>query len=137
MASRLLELADELRSEGMAVGTSELLDAFAALEQVTWTAPGPFREALGATLAKSQEDRRVLDLVLDRFLFRATERAAVEQGVTEAPTGADAALADEQADRRPAIRQADLRRAGLLKDVDDTRTLRVGQTAPGLSCTGR
>ena len=31
-APRLLEFADELRREGMHVGTSELLDAFAALE---------------------------------------------------------------------------------------------------------
>ncbi len=33
-APRLLEFADELRREGMHVGTSELLDAFAALEHV-------------------------------------------------------------------------------------------------------
>ena len=68
----------------MAVGTSELLDAFAALEQ----SPGPsrddFREALAATLAKSQEDRRVFELVFDRFFFRAAEaRGASAQGVTE------------------------------------------------------
>ena len=37
MAPRLLEFADELRSEGVAVGTSELLDAFNALDAVSWT----------------------------------------------------------------------------------------------------
>ena len=37
MAPRLLEFADELRNEGMAVGTSELLDAFQALDAVSWT----------------------------------------------------------------------------------------------------
>ena len=37
MAPRLLEFADELRREGMAVGTSELLDSFAALRAVSWT----------------------------------------------------------------------------------------------------
>ena len=42
-----------------------------------------FREALAATLAKSQEDRHVLDLVFDRFFFRAVEREAVERGLTE------------------------------------------------------
>ena len=80
---RLLEFADELRSEGMAVGTSELLDAFEALDAVSWTSQEDFREALAATLAKSQEDRRVLDVLFDRFFFRAVEREAVERGLTE------------------------------------------------------
>jgi uncharacterized protein len=83
MASRLLEFADELRREGMAVGTSELLDAVHALEAVSWTSREDFREALAATLAKSQEDRHVLDLVFDRFFFRAVEREAVERGLKE------------------------------------------------------
>ena len=83
MAPRLLEFADELRSEGVAVGTSELLDAFEALDAVCWTSQEDFREALAATLAKSQEDRRVLDVLFDRFFFRAVEREAVERGLTE------------------------------------------------------
>jgi len=87
MARRLLELADELRREGMAVGTSELLDAFAALAAVSWTDREGFREALSATLAKSQEDRRVLELVFERFFFRTAEREAVERGVTEQGSG--------------------------------------------------
>ena len=41
----------------MALGTSELLDAFAAIEQVPWTDQQDFKEALSATLAKSPEDR--------------------------------------------------------------------------------
>src|SRR5205085_10639223 len=81
--ARLLELADELREEGLAVGTSELLDAFEALKHVPWTVQEDFREALAATLAKSQEDRRVFELVFDRFFFRAVEREAVEKGLTE------------------------------------------------------
>ncbi len=87
MAPRLLEFADELRREGMAVGTSELLDAFAALEAVTWTGRGNFKEALSATLAKSQEDRRLLELVFDRFFFRAVEREAVERQIKEGAPG--------------------------------------------------
>ncbi len=35
--AELLAFAEELREEGMALGTSELLDAFAAIEQVPWT----------------------------------------------------------------------------------------------------
>jgi uncharacterized protein len=83
MAPRLLEFADELRKEGVAVGTSELLDAFQALDAVSWTSQEDFREALAATLAKSQEDRHVLDVLFDRFFFRAVEREAIEQGLRE------------------------------------------------------
>ncbi|MGI8944655.1 MAG: VWA domain-containing protein [Thermoleophilaceae bacterium] len=93
IAPRLLELADELRAEGLAVGTSELLDAFEALGVIGWTREQDFREALAATLAKSREDRRVLELVFDRFFFRAAEHAAAAAGeggerpAPEAPAG--------------------------------------------------
>src|SRR6185295_9475017 len=50
-------------------------------------------ESLAATLAKSQEDRRIFDLVFDRFFFRAAEMAAVREGVTEGG-GMDAAGAE-------------------------------------------
>ena len=83
IAARLLELGEELRAEGVAVGTSELLDAFAVLREIEWTAQADFREALAATLAKSQEDRRIFELVFDRFFFRAVELAAVREGVRE------------------------------------------------------
>src|SRR5919107_445818 len=82
-APRLLEFADELRAEGMHVGTSELLDAFAALRHVPWTSEEDFRSALAATLAKSQEDRRVFDILFDRYFFRAVEREAIERGLGE------------------------------------------------------
>jgi uncharacterized protein with von Willebrand factor type A (vWA) domain len=82
-AARLLEFADELRREGMAVGTSELLDSFEALSRLSWTEQEDFREALAATLAKSQEDRRVFELVFERFFFRAVEREAVQRGLRE------------------------------------------------------
>src|SRR5688500_17342266 len=83
MAPRLLEFADELRSEGVAVGTSELLDAFHALDAVSWSSQDDFKEALAATLAKSQEDRHVLDVLFDRFFFRAVEREAIDRGLAE------------------------------------------------------
>ena len=51
MAARLLELGEQLRAEGVAVGTSELLDAFEALEHVDWTKATEFRETLSATIA--------------------------------------------------------------------------------------
>src|ERR671923_2935220 len=89
MAPRLLEFADELRKEGVAVGTSELLDAFRALDAVAWTSREDFREALAATLAKSQDDRHVLDVLFDRFFFRAVEREAVERGLKEERFGGE------------------------------------------------
>ena len=82
--ARIVEFAEALRVEGVAVGTSELLDAFAALDEVTWTERAPFREALAATLAKSPDDRRVFDLVFERFFFRAVEHQAIARDVREA-----------------------------------------------------
>jgi uncharacterized protein with von Willebrand factor type A (vWA) domain len=79
----LLRFAEELRGEGVAIGTSELLDAFAALEQVPWTVRSDFKEALAATLAKSPDDRRVFELVFDRFFFRQAEAQAAAHDVTE------------------------------------------------------
>jgi uncharacterized protein with von Willebrand factor type A (vWA) domain len=87
MAERLLEFGDELRSEGVAVGTSALLDAFAALEHIPWTEQEDLRETLAATLAKSQEDRRVFELVFERFFFRAAEAEAVRQKIREGDSG--------------------------------------------------
>jgi uncharacterized protein len=85
---QVLAFAEDLREEGLAVGTSELLDAFGALNHIAWTEQLDFKEALAATLAKSPEDRRVFDLVFDRFFFRASEAEAARQGITEgqAPT---------------------------------------------------
>jgi uncharacterized protein len=94
MPARILELGEELRREGVAVGTSELLDAFAVLREIAWTEQEDFREALAATLAKSQEDRRVFELVFDRFFFRAVELAAVREGIREQ----DRAMLDELSD---------------------------------------
>jgi uncharacterized protein len=83
---KLLGFCEELRGEGVAVGTSEILDAFAALEHVSWTSQADFRETLAATIAKSQDDRRVFELLFDRYFFRTAEASAVEQGFTERAT---------------------------------------------------
>src|SRR5271166_1055369 len=87
LPARLLELGEELRSEGLAVGTSEILDAFEVLREISWTSQEDFREALAATLAKSQEDRRIFELVFERFFFRAVEIAAAREGVRENDAG--------------------------------------------------
>jgi uncharacterized protein len=79
----LLDFAEDLRSEGLAVGTSELLDAFEALQHIPWTDQTDFKETLAATLAKSPEDRRVYELVFDRFFFRAAEAEAARRDIAE------------------------------------------------------
>ena len=79
-AARLLRGAAQ---RGVAVGTSEILDAFAALEEVPWTSQDDFREALAATIAKSQEDRRLFELLFERWFFRAAEAEAIERGIGE------------------------------------------------------
>jgi uncharacterized protein with von Willebrand factor type A (vWA) domain len=89
MAAKLIGFCEELRGEGVAVGTSEILDAFAALEQVEWTSHDDFREALAATIAKSQDDRRVFELLFDRYFFRAAEAVAVQRGITERGEGGE------------------------------------------------
>ena len=73
LAAHLLQFGEELRGEGVAVGTSELLDAFEVLDEVPWTEVEDFREGLAATLAKSQEDRRIFELLFDRHFFRASD----------------------------------------------------------------
>ena len=52
LPARILELGEELRREGVAVGTSELLDAFAVLREVSWTEQEDFREALAKYLGR-------------------------------------------------------------------------------------
>jgi uncharacterized protein with von Willebrand factor type A (vWA) domain len=96
LPARILELADELRREGVAIGTSELLDAFEVLREISWTSQEDFREGLAATLAKSQEDRRVFELVFDRFFFRAVELAAAREGVHEQDRAELDELSDEE-----------------------------------------
>ncbi|MDQ6820636.1 MAG: CoxE, partial [Actinomycetota bacterium] len=83
MPGHLLAFAEELREEGMAVGTSELLDAFAALEQIAWIDQDDFRGALSATLAKSPDDARIFALVFERFFFRAAEAEASRNEISE------------------------------------------------------
>ena len=77
LKTSLAEFCAELRAEGVAVGTSEILDAYAALSEVPWSVREDFREALAATLAKSPEDRRLFELVFDRWFFRAAEAEAL------------------------------------------------------------
>src|ERR1700740_2146225 len=94
LPARILELGEELRHEGLAIGTSELLDAFAVLGEISWTSQEDLREALAATRAQSQEDRRIFELVFERFFFRASELAAAQQGISEQDASSLAELSE-------------------------------------------
>jgi uncharacterized protein len=121
LAPQMLRFCDELRSEGVRVGTAEILDAFRALAEVGWSEREDFRETLAATLVKSQEDRRVFELVFDRFFFRAVEAEAVEKGLKETRfQGGDRIDLDEL---RQQIQQAI--RAGNDGDMSDLARLAV------------
>ena len=98
LAGSLLAFAEELRGEGVSVGTSEILDAFGALELVPWSEQADFKETLAATLVKSPEDRRVFELVFDRFFFRATEAEAARRNITESGQGSGEAALDIDVD---------------------------------------
>jgi uncharacterized protein with von Willebrand factor type A (vWA) domain len=136
LGPRLVAFCEELRGEGLSVGTSEILDAFAALETVPWTEPADFREAMAATLAKSQEDRRVFDLLFERFFFRAAEAEALRQGVSEQHrygSGGDLDL-DEL---REAVRQAITEgRDGEMRDLARLAIAAFGRRGEGSGVVG-
>lgn len=125
LAAKLLGFCEELRGEGVAVGTSEILDAFAALEQVEWTSQADFREALAATIAKSQDDRRVFELLFDRYFFRAAEAEAVQRGVTERGEGQGGAEEGEGGGERLDVDELgeQIREAMMAGDEDRLRDL--------------
>jgi len=136
LAPRIVAFCDELRREGVAVGTAEILDAFAALDQVPWTVEPDFREALAATVAKSQEDRRVFDLVFDRFFFRAAEAEALAQGITEQRRYGGSERLD-LAELRDAIRQAiSAGRDGEMRDLARLAVAAFGQRGEGSGVIG-
>jgi uncharacterized protein len=137
LAAHLLQFGEELRGEGVAVGTSELLDAFEVLREVPWTVGEDFREGLAATLAKSQEDRRVFDLVFDRFFFRATELAAVREGIGEGG-GIDAAGAELNLEtlRQEIARALREGREGQMRDLARLAIAAFGRQGEGSGVIG-
>ncbi|MBA3301392.1 MAG: VWA domain-containing protein [Thermoleophilaceae bacterium] len=134
-APRLLDFTDELRREGMAVGTSELLDAFAALQEVSWTRQEDFKEALAATIAKSQEDRRVFELIFDRWFFRATEQRALDEELREEhPDGGEQLDLENLREKiRQAIREGS---DGEMRDLARLAIVAFGRQGEGSGVVG-
>jgi uncharacterized protein with von Willebrand factor type A (vWA) domain len=124
IADRLIEFCGELRAEGLAVGTSEVLDAALALESIDWQEEEGFREAIAATIAKSRADREVFDLVFDRFFFRAAEAEALlrepdPEATARAGDGAGEAMAEVTVDdlARAVIEAIETGDTGLMNEL--------------------
>ncbi len=106
LAPKIIGFCDELRNEGLAVGTAEILDAFAAVGEIPWGEREDFREALAATLAKSPDDRRLFELIFDRFFFRAAESEALEREIAEGADRFDGGERLDLEELREMIRQS-------------------------------
>jgi len=100
MAEQILAFCEDLRREGVAIGTSEIQDAFHALEIVPWQVQVDFKESLAATVAKSPRDREIFELIFDRHFFRATEEKALEFKA-ESEAARSAAIAEAGDDGGP------------------------------------
>ena len=132
-----MSFCEELRGEGVAVGTSEILDAFAALDQVPWSGQEDFREALAATIAKSQEDRRIFELLFDRFFFRAAEAEAVSRGVSEAAARGEGGERLDIDELREQIRRAIVEgNDGEMRDLARLAIAAFGRRAEGSGVVG-
>ena len=128
----LLAFSEDLRSEGLAVGTSEILDAFQALNHIGWGDPTDFKETLAATIAKSPDDRRVFELVFERFFFRAAEAQAVRRNVSELQPGEAAQLDLEGLDLDELRRQiAEALQDGSESDLRDLARLAIAAFGKG------
>ncbi|HEX4807272.1 MAG TPA: VWA domain-containing protein [Conexibacter sp.] len=134
--ARLIGFTEELRGEGVAIGTSELLDAFAALAEVPWEVRADFKEALAATLAKSPEDRRVFELVFDRFFFRAAEAEAAVRGVREGEGFDDAGQIDVDALREQIAQALQDGSEGAMRDLARLAIAAFGERGEGSGVIG-
>jgi uncharacterized protein with von Willebrand factor type A (vWA) domain len=109
------------------------------LEQVAWTDPADFRAALATTLAKSQDDRRVFELVFDRFFFRAAEAAAIAEGVREGAAGGvegDGADVDLEALRRQIAQALRDGSEGAMRDLARLAIAAFGRAGQGSGVIG-
>lgn len=135
MPARLIEFCTLMREQGVQVGTSELLDAFEALGQVSWADEAAFREALAACVAKGPEERRCFNLLFESFLFRAAEREALQRSIVE-NVGAGSAYIDleelSEAIERALISGSD----GELRDLARLAIAAFGQGDEGSGVIG-
>ena len=139
LAAKLLGFCEELRGEGVAVGTSEILDAFAALEEVPWTSrrtsarrwrrrsPSPRTTAASSSCSSSATSSA------------AAEAEAVERGLTRsraaAPTSGGERLDIDEL--REAVREAIVeRRRGAMRDLARLAIAAFGRQGEGSGVVG-
>jgi uncharacterized protein with von Willebrand factor type A (vWA) domain len=104
---------------------------------VPWTEPADFREALAATVAKSQEDRRIFELLFDRFFFRASEAEALERGVGEQHHRYEGGERLDLELLREAVRQAIIAgRDGEMRDLARLAIAAFGRRGEGSGVVG-
>jgi uncharacterized protein with von Willebrand factor type A (vWA) domain len=133
----VVAFCDELRREGLAVGTSEILDAFEALGEIPWSEQDDFREALAATVAKSQDDRRVFELLFDRFFFRAAEGEALAHEIGESNRYEGGSERFDPDALREAVRQAIIEGSdGEMRDLARLAIAAFGRQGEGSGVVG-
>ena len=69
LTDNLATFVELLRSEGLPLGTTELIDALQALERVDLSDRAAFKTALRAAMVKSQRDFAVFDRIFDHFFI--------------------------------------------------------------------
>ena len=67
MQKKILEFSGILRKSGVRVSTSETIDAFQALDELSLDEREIFRDALRATMVKRGADIPVFDQIFDLF----------------------------------------------------------------------
>ncbi len=68
-----------LRSEGLPVGTAEMIDALKALALIDLSSRAQFKVTLQATMVKSRRDQAVFAKVFDRFFITPEEQLICEE----------------------------------------------------------
>ena len=74
-----MRFCDELRKEGVRGRHGRDPRRLPRAAEVHWTEREDFKETLAATLAKSQEDRHLFELLFDRFFFNAVEAEVIDR----------------------------------------------------------
>lgn len=96
MQRTLEEFFLALRGSGLEPGLSECIDALRACRVIGFSRREDFREALGATLAKTDASRELFDDVFDRYFSFATFR---DKAVGDSPASADLDFRNQSPDQ--------------------------------------
>ena len=138
LAAHLLEFGEELRGEGVAVGTSELLDAFEVLREVPWTdaerlprgARGDAREVPGGP---AHLRARLRPLLLPRRRAGGRPRGRRRRAAASTPAGAELDLETLRQQIAAALRDGD---EGRMRDLARLAIAAFGRQGEGSGVIG-